>query len=316
MANILCDIDPKLEYFIIKTRDKQKLMYGQLNKEGYGILLDAILFYKKLAGKLVDWRYNINPCDPCALNKMINGKKITIQVFIDDCITSSKWESDIKQLVTMMDKKFRTKAKELTVTRGKLHEYLGITIDFAKDDCLLFTMYNYIEDVLKETTDNMNGIAVTSASDNLFQVDTIAIRLDDKMAEYFHCMTVQLLFVSKRAQPDIQVAFTFLCTCVKASNVDDYKNLTCVIKYLREIIHLPLLIGWDESRTLTWSLDAAFAVHKDMRSHMGALLTMGIGSVISLFLKQQINKKISTEAELVGVDDAMNFVVWAKLFFD
>ena len=32
--------------------------------------------------------------------------------------------------------------------------------------------------------------------------------------------------------------------------------------------------------------------------------------------KQKINTKSSTEAELVGVDDAMNFVVWSKLFFD
>ena len=33
-------------------------------------------------------------------------------------------------------------------------------------------------------------------------------------------------------------------------------------------------------------------------------------------MKQKINTKSSTEAELVGVDDAANYLVWLKLFFE
>ena len=53
-----------------------------------------------------------------------------------------------------------------------------------------------------------------------------------------------------------------------------------------------------------------------MRSHTGAALTMGKGALLSMSLKQEINTKSLTKTELVGVDDAMNFVVWTKLFFD
>jgi hypothetical protein len=35
---------------------------------------------------------------------------------------------------------------------------------------------------------------------------------------------------------------------------------------------------------------------------------------MSMSSNQKINTKSSTEAELVGVDDAMNFVVWIQLF--
>jgi hypothetical protein len=35
---------------------------------------------------------------------------------------------------------------------------------------------------------------------------------------------------------------------------------------------------------------------------------------MAMSLKQKINTKSSTEAELVGVDDAMNFVEWIQLF--
>ena len=126
----------------------------------------------------------------------------------------------------------------------------------------------------------------------------------------------RLLFAAKSARSDIQVAVAFLYTLVSEPTIQDYCKLATVIKYIRETIHLPLLIGWDKSGVLTWSVDAAFTVHEDMQSHTGAALTMGKGAILSLSTKQEINTKSSTEAELVGVDDAMNFVVWSKLFFD
>ena len=51
-----------------------------------------------------------------------------------------------------------------------------------------------------------------------------------------------------------------------------------------------------------------------MRSHTGALLTLGKGAVLSLSCKQKLNSKSSTEAEIIGVDDAMNFIMWVNLF--
>ena len=66
---------------------------------------------------------------------------------------------------------------------------------------------------------------------------------------------------------------------------------------------------------MVWNIDASFAVHPDCKSHTGASLTLGHGSVLSLSCKQKINTKSSTEAELVGVDDAMTFVMWMKHFF-
>jgi hypothetical protein len=65
-----------------------------------------------------------------------------------------------------------------------------------------------------------------------------------------------------------------------------------------------------------WSVDASFAIHKDMRSHTGAVLLLGQGDLMSMSIKQKINTKSSTEEELVGVDDAMNFIEWIQLFVE
>ncbi len=51
-----------------------------------------------------------------------------------------------------------------------------------------------------------------------------------------------------------------------------------------------------------------------MKSHTGAILTMGKGGVYAMSTKQKINTKSSTEAELVGVDDGMPMVLWTRNF--
>ena len=108
----------------------------------------------------------------------------------------------------------------------------------------------------------------------------------------------------------------FLGTRVKSPNKQDYKKLGKVISYLKETVHLRLVIGADDSGTLTWNIDVSFAVHPDCKSHTEACLTLGHGSVLSISAKQKINTKSSTDAELVGVDNAMTFVMWMKHFFE
>ena len=85
---------------------------------------------------------------------------------------------------------------------------------------------------------------------------------------------------------------------------------------MKGTVCLPLVVGADGSGTLTWNIDASFAVHSDCKSHTKAYLSLGHGSILSISVKQKINTKSSTEAELVGVDDAMTFVIWMKYFFE
>ena len=178
-------------------------------------------------------------------------------------------------------------------------------------------MFDYLEYVIVEAADNLkNSCSYYPGNDQLFKVGYDSSSLPLKDVELFSCHVTRLLFVSKRARPDIQVCLVFLCTRVKLPTKHAYKKLGRVISYLKETVHLPLVIGADDSRTLTWNIDASFTVDPDCKSHTGACLTLGYGSVLSISVKQKINTKSLTEAELVGVDDAMTFVRWMKHFFE
>jgi hypothetical protein len=316
MVSMICDIDPKYKKNIVHGRNGKKYIYAKLTKAVYGTLLGAILFYEKLSKQLIDWGYEPNCYDRCTFNKMIDGNQITIQFHVDDLKISHIKQSVIDSVLNDLNKEFGTTRKPLAATTGMIHDYLGITIDYSEMNKVKFTMYDYLEDILDEMPDDMNGTAPTPASGNMFEVDEDSIALNEKESDFFHRTTARLLFAAKRARPDLQVAVAYLCTRVKAPNQSDYRKLTRVIKYLRLTIFIPLVLGWDSTGCLTWSVDASFAVHKDMRSHTGAVLSLGQGALMSMSLKQKINTKSSTEAELVGVDDAMNFIEWIQLFVE
>ena len=65
-----------------------------------------------------------------------------------------------------------------------------------------------------------------------------------------------------------------------------------------------------------WYLDAAFAVHPDMKSHTGAFMTLGYGATSPTSSKQKTNSRSSTEAELVSLDDIIAKVLWARQFME
>jgi hypothetical protein len=71
----------------------------------------------------------------------------------------------------------------------------------------------------------------------------------------------------------------------------------------------------DDKNSIKWYIDTSFAVHKDMRSHTGATMTLGSGVICFVSTKQKINTRSSTEAELVGVD-VVSKELWTKLFIE
>ena len=52
-----------------------------------------------------------------------------------------------------------------------------------------------------------------------------------------------------------------------------------------------------------WSVNAAFAVHNNMRGHTEAHMTLGQGTVVSISTKQKLITQSSTESDLAGVNE-------------
>ena len=205
------------------------------------------------------------------------------------------------------------KVNILAASYGNIHEYLGMTIDWTIEGKVMFTMYDYLEDILAEANTDFDGEDVTPDISELFQVNETCGKLD-MTTDLFHCIVARFLYVAKKARPDLQVAVAFLCKRVKYPNTSDWKKLGRLVRYVRATIHLPLIIGSDGSGNMVWSINASFTIHMDMKSHTRYCLTLGTGFPISGSSGQKVNSKSSSESELIGVDDAIRFVEWASLY--
>ena len=124
------------------------------------------------------------------------------------------------------------------------------------------------------------------------------------------------LFVAKRARPDIMVTIAFLCTRVRETTEEDWSKLVRLLRYLNGTANLFLTLSADNSKIIRWYGDASFAVHQDMKSHTGGLMTMGSGGVINVSRKQKMVSKSSTETELIASDNIANTITWANYFLE
>eukprot|EP00978_Attheya_sp_CCMP212_P025924 scaffold84285_cov36-Attheya_sp.AAC.1 len=217
---------------------------------------------------------------------MINGKQCTIVWHVDDLKISHA--VDFKAVTGVIDQlqaAFGTETP-ITVKQGKIHDYLGMTLDFSSPGKVRVTMIDYIKNMLADLPSNMDGAAATAAPTHLFEVNiTDPIMLNEDNATL--------------ARPDIHTAVSFLCTRVKGPDQDDYKKLTQFVKYLRATLEMPLTLEADKLNILKW-----WAVS----------YPLGKGAVYAASKKQKLNVTSSTESELVGVSDMMPQIIWSMYF--
>ena len=231
----------------------------------------------------------------------MNGKQLTVTWHVDNL----KVSHEDKKIVDAFENWLRANYEDHTPmkpSRGKVHDYLAMEMDYSQPGKLKINMTKYIEGVIENFKYNdeiQAKKAATPAADHLLKVNDNAKKLDYKIAEEFHTTVAKCLFVCKRARVDIQTTIAFLCTRVKAPDEDDWKKLLRLMAYIRDTKDLVTVYKPDKLDHVIWYTDAAYGVHEDRKSHTGGLMMIGKGALQTMSLKQKINTKSSTEAELV-----------------
>ena len=109
----------------------------------------------------------INPYDPCVANKTINGKQHTISWHVDD-LKSSHVDSKVNDDFHVWLQKEYGAIKEVTTTRGKVHEYLGMRLDYSIPGQVKIDMTDYVKNMIEEFPLDLSGDKSTPATGRLF----------------------------------------------------------------------------------------------------------------------------------------------------
>ena len=202
LAELMVQVDPNLyRKYIIYNKNDQALLYVKLSKAIYGLLKSALLFYKKIVADLQNYEtpFVINPYDPCVANATINGKQMTITWHVDDLKVSHIDPFQITKFASYLASIYR---EGLVVHHGKVHDYLGMDLNFANEGVAQISMITYTTKVLTdfpEATITMS-CATPAAADHLFTIrdEASAKFLHEAQAHTFHHTVAQLLFLCKQ----------------------------------------------------------------------------------------------------------------------
>jgi hypothetical protein len=316
LVKLLVNLNPELYGPSVVIENGKPVLYVEVLKALYGMLQAALQWYQKFRGDLEGVGFVFNPYDPCVANRMVNNEQQTIRFHVDDLMSSHMDTSVNDEFLIWLNKMYGDYG-EVKATRGKVHDYLGMTFDFSEPNKVKIDMIDYINNMVDDFPEDLlpTDTAPTPAADDLFIIDD-SEPLPKAQKETFHTFVAKGLFACKRARPDTHTAIAALCTRVQAPNQGDYNKLRRLMKYLNGTRNDKLILSADDLHILKWYVDASFATHPDFKSHTGGAFTYGIGVPISSSRKQKLNTRSSTEAELVGSDDMVTMILWTKLFLE
>ena len=88
------------------------------------------------------------------MNKIIDNKQYTILWHVDDLKTSHVDPDFVSSFLADIDTEYGRIAK-MTITRGKVYKYLGMTIDCSFPGKLIFLIIYYIVNILENISEDM-----------------------------------------------------------------------------------------------------------------------------------------------------------------
>jgi hypothetical protein len=317
LAEYLVRTDPSLYRKYVTIENGKPVLYVELLRALYGMLISALLFYKQLVEDLKKIGFKLNRYDMCVANRIVEGKQHTVVWHVDDMKTSHMDTKVNDEFLEYLRSKYEDKEIGLLkASRGKVHDYLGMKLDYSVKGEVKISMTDYVKKMIENFGEDVSEPAKTPAAAHLFTVREDAKKLDEKQAQKFHNTVAKGLFLCKRARLDLQTTIAYLSTRVKEPDEDDWKKLMRMMRYLNKTKDLVRTMKADKMSVIKWYVDAAHTVHDDLKGHTGSAMTLGKGTITAKSTKQKLNTRSSTETEIVGVDDVMPDILWTNLFLE
>jgi hypothetical protein len=209
----------------------------------------------------------------------------------------------MKDIVDLVLETLRNQFTWLTVEREEqTFSYLGMQLIWSAEQ-VIFDMKYYLQQVL-EGVQGLQRKSIPGGRET-FQVTAGIESVGTQQVGWYHMITTKLLYLAKRACPDI---LTFLCTRVTGPTAEDVKKLYNLLRYFHATREKVLVINKRKDLQLKMYVDAAYGLHEKEESHTGAIILFGDTIVYVASRKQKCITKSPTDAEVVAFSDNIDLV--------
>jgi hypothetical protein len=179
LVDILVEIAPDVyKSYVSKDNKGVKQLMVQCQNALYDTMVASLLYYQKSVKILTDIDFVINPYNPCVANKKIEGEQMNICFHVDDCKLSHRKTKVVDIMIEYLRQEYESIFEDgfgaMTVSRGKIHKYLGMTLDYTVRGQVKITMFDYVGEILTafDKAEPKGGVTKSStAPDSLFKVD-------------------------------------------------------------------------------------------------------------------------------------------------
>ena len=110
------------------------------------------------------------------MNKIIDNKKCTILCHVKNLKTSDIDPAFVYSVLADIDAEYGNITK-MTIMWGKVHKYLGITIDYSLRGKVTFLVIDYIGKMLDNSREDMKGESATPVAHHLFDIAEDATKI-------------------------------------------------------------------------------------------------------------------------------------------
>jgi len=103
---------------------------------------------------------------------------------------------------------------------------------------------------------------------------------------------------------------------MKRVSKSDWMKLKRLIGFIQRTIYEIRVICATSLTEIMSYVDSAYAVHENMRSHTGGVVSFGIGAAHARSTTSKINVKSSTESKLVATAEYLPYTLWLRHFME
>ena len=176
----------------------------------------SLLYYKKFCKYIKPICFEVNPYDTCMANRMVNGKQHTVACHFDYLKSIHGDPNFNDDFHKWLEKTYEIDdIGHVESSRGKVHEYLVMTLNYTEEGKLKIGMRKYLGAIVSELPHQLSDKVKCPWTENIFKVDEEENKLGDEKRTIFHSFLIKAMFLTKIGRVGVQPGIPFLDFRVK-----------------------------------------------------------------------------------------------------
>jgi hypothetical protein len=305
---IIIKLKPEWKKYVRKDGTLVVMLIGSI----YGMPESPMLFNDDLSAAMLSIGYTQTESDKCIFVKTDENDISIVLIHVDDLAhfyTDPKFQTE---LFAMISRVFT----EPTIKEGDVGIHLGIEYSYNRADrSVHLTMLKYVEKILKDF--NIQRGAPTPTNADFLNVDESSPPYDQRK---FASALMSIFYLAQRTRRDLLFPLIWLATRVQDARQQDADKLDRVFRFLFATRKRGLILRTRGTR-LIFSVDAAYAIHGNSRSHTGVFVTLGGESTDDefpggcVYARSSVQRTVSTssfESELNALHATRDLIMFLR----